>query len=305
MAEVFAFGLAVIDFVFRVDRLPTTGEKYFTQEAYVIGGGCAANAAVAIKKLGGVVTFGTRLGDDFIGDLIIKDLYDHELDVVLINRKESSRSSFSSVAIDPNGERQIINFRGQGLNCRTDWLEEAPHADVYLTDTIWPEGARKILELAKQADIPGIADAESMRTFDSLKAASHVAFSRQGLASITQSDDLTTGLRTAREYLDAWLCVTDGSNGVYYLEGSRIENIPGHSIDAVETLGAGDVWHGAFALRVAEGADEIDAVQFANATSALKCKQAGGRSSFPNRDAVTDLLALHSTSAFNDRGIRP
>ncbi|MCY3725761.1 MAG: PfkB family carbohydrate kinase [Rhodobacteraceae bacterium] len=291
MTKIFAFGLAVIDFVYRVETLPNTGDKYFTTDAYIIGGGCAANAAVAISKLGGEVSFGGRVGSDVIGDLIIQDLENYGFsEPSMISRAPNSRSSYSSVAIDPNGERQIINFRGESLIEETDWIWDAPDVDAYLTDVIWPKGAQTTMEVAKKRDKPGIIDVEPMQDYTCLKDASHVAFSYQGLYSLTQSRDPVEGLKMIKDKLPGWLCVTNGEKGVYFLDGNKVENIPGHTIQPQETLGAGDVWHGAFALKLAEGGSEIQAMEFANATAALKCQTTKGRENYPTRQEVETFI---------------
>lgn len=69
MANVFITGMAVVDFVFSVDEMPKQAEKYRADNAVVVGGGCAANAAVAIARLGGQATLATRLGLDQLGGL--------------------------------------------------------------------------------------------------------------------------------------------------------------------------------------------------------------------------------------------
>ena len=74
MTQVFLAGMAVVDFVFSVDQLPDKAEKYRASDAHIVGGGCAANAAVAIARLGGEATLAACLGDDALGDLIISDL---------------------------------------------------------------------------------------------------------------------------------------------------------------------------------------------------------------------------------------
>ncbi len=290
MASIFAFGLSVVDFVYRVQTLPDRGNKYFTEDAYIIGGGCAANAAVAISKLGCHVSFGARVGSDMIGDMIIKDLEKYGLDLSMVNRAPQSKSSYSSVAIDIKGERQIINFRGQNLVEETEWLWQAPDTDAYLTDIIWPKGGQTVLQIAKKRDRPGIVDVEPLPDIEYLMDASHVAFSYQGLFSLTKSHDPVLGLKMLKDKLPGWLCVTHGEKGVYFFDGPKVENIPGYAIEAKETLGAGDVWHGAFALKIAEGGTEIEAVEFANATAALKCEYTKGRENYPTRNDVENLL---------------
>ena len=66
---------------------------------------------------------------------------------------------------------------------------------------------------------------------------------------------------------------------------------------AVDTLGAGDVWHGAFALRLAEGADELTAIRFASAAAALKCTRPGGRMGAPSRAEVAAFLKERNGNA--------
>ena len=81
--------------------------------------------------------------------------------------------------------------------------------------------------------------------------------------------------------------VTDGAEGVLMADGSRL---PARQVQVVDTLGAGDVWHGAFALRLAEGSAEGEAVAFANAAAALKCTRAGGRLGTPSRDETERFM---------------
>ena len=66
--------------------------------------------------------------------------------------------------------------------------------------------------------------------------------------------------------------------------------VPGYEVEVLDTLGAGDIWHGAFSLGLAEGQDEIDAARFANAVAALKCTRLGGRAGSPTRSEVTTFM---------------
>jgi sulfofructose kinase len=126
MARVFLTGLAVVDFVFMVEAMPIRAEKYRAETAAIVGGGCAANAAVTIARLGGRATLASRLGDDLVGDLIIADLEKEGVRTDFIHRAKGGRSAFSSVYVDPAAERQVMNFRGEQLTQETHWLERAP-----------------------------------------------------------------------------------------------------------------------------------------------------------------------------------
>jgi sulfofructose kinase len=82
-----------------------------------------------------------------------------------------------------------------------------------------------------------------------------------------------------------------GKDGVLFQEEGGIAHLPAFTVETVDTLGAGDVWHGAFALALAEGMSEREAVRFSSATAALKCARFGGRSGTPNRDELERFLA--------------
>lgn len=286
MAAVLVVGVAVIDFVFAVESLPDRPTKYRAQTAEIVGGGCAANAAVAVARLGGRATLGARLGQDGIGDMIVEGLRQDGVDCRLVQRSQGARSSFSSVYVDAAGERQIVNFRGENLVTSTDWLAAARPADAVLADTRWGDGAIRALALAAEWGVPGVVDAEAPMDAAVLAGASHVAFSRDGLTDFTGETSVEAGLRAADKALPGWVCVTDGAAGTYHFEGGQLIQSAAPRVVVRDTLAAGDIWHGAFALALAEGRDERTAIRFANVAAALKCTTLGGRAGCPDRAAV-------------------
>jgi sulfofructose kinase len=285
MARVLCVGSAVIDFVFQVDGLPSAPGKYRAGHAQIVGGGCAANAAVAVARLGGEAYLAGRMGDDEVGTMILEGLEAEGVDTRLVSRTPGGRSAFSSVFVDADGERQIMSFRGEGLSDDTALIENAPALDAVLADTRWPTGSRAALALARARGLPGVLDGEDPIDADLPPLASHVAYSEPGLRSLGVDDP---GAVAA----GGWACVTDGPAGVLIAGGTRVPAFP---VTAVDTLGAGDVWHGAFALRLAEGADETEAVRFACAAAALKCTRFGGRAGTPTRAETEALLERTQT----------
>lgn len=289
--SVLVVGVAVLDFVFSMPELPTRAAKYRAKQAEIVGGGCAANAAVAIARLGGRALLGARLGQDPVGDLIVDDLIADGVNTDLVQRHANARSSFSSVFVDDQGERQIVNYRDTSLSDATDWINTSPKIQAILVDTRWGAGAIAALRLAKQRGVPGIVDAEAPMDTAVLCEASHVAFSRDGLLSYAPAEDLETALQRASQTLPgAWLCVTDGAAGVTVLSDSHLSHVPSFQVPVRDTLGAGDVWHGAFALALAEGQTEDQAVRFSNAAAAIKCTMFGGRKGSPDRAALETFL---------------
>lgn len=294
MAKILLAGVAVLDFIFNVEEFPRTAEKYRAEGAEITGGGNAANAAVAIARLGGHAILATRLGDDPIADLIENDLKSEQVDTALVRRFPQHRSSFSSIYIDQAGERQIMNYRDLTLSMDADWLTASPPADMkaVLTDTRWPQGALAAMQLAKKHNVPGVIDAEApvSEAIDAVEQASHVAFSAQGASDFTGEEDAEAAALSASKKLDGIVMVTDGGRGTVAVINGKPQWFPAAKVVAVDSLAAGDVWHGAFTLALAEEQPLGDAIEFANAAASLKCTRSGGRNGAPDRNEVTRFM---------------
>ena len=287
MAEVLCVGMTVADFVFRVRAIPSRAEKYRAQSLETVVGGPAANAAIAVARLGGRAVLVTRLGEDAIADTVRAGL---EAEGVACRIRRRGRSPVSAAAIDAGGERQVVNFPGEALVEAPGTLDDTA-ASAVLVDAHWTEAALAALAVARSRGVPSVVDAEAPAAESVLEAASHVAFSRSGLSAFTGIDDKEAALLAAARTVDTWVCVTDGAAGVSFVDENRVKTVSSFPVHAVDTLGAGDVWHGAFTLRLAEGAGEREAVRFANAAAALKCTAVGGGRASPARAAVERLLA--------------
>jgi sulfofructose kinase len=294
MPTILCAGVAVIDFVFQLDEMPRRAEKYRARDAAITGGGNAANASVSVARLGGQARLAARLGNDAVADMIVAGLEAECVDCRLVRRFPGRKSSFSSVFIDGDGERQIVNYRDTEISFGAEWLAQADlgEFDAALSDTRWPQCGAAVLKRARERGVPGVLDVEApvAPASEAMGLASHLAFSAQGLRDYAGGNDLGEGLRRAAGATGAWACVTDGENGVLWLDGGTLRKVPAFRIDAVETLGAGDVWHAAFTLNLAEGAGEEAAIVFANAAAALKCSRTGGRAGYPSRADVETFL---------------
>jgi sulfofructose kinase len=296
MTNILLAGQAVLDFIFEVEELPTKPEKYRASAAQIIGGGCAANAAVAVERLGGQAFIATRVGGDPVGQTIADGLAAEGVNIDNLFRADDGNSSYSAISVDRHGDRQIVNLRGTGLGDPLDWtLPE--RIDAVLADTRWEAGATQALTLARERGIPGVLDGESPIPQALAALASHVVFSMQGIAHFTGDSAVGAALAVAAHRLPGWVAVTDGGNGTYHWKDGSVVHTPAFRVHVVDTLGAGDVFHGAFTLALAEGLDEGAAIRFASATAALKCTRRGGRAGTPSRAEVAALLRNGQTAA--------
>jgi sulfofructose kinase len=298
MARVFCVGHAVQDFLFAVPQLPDRAIKYRAESFQSVGGGPAATAAVAISRLGGEALLAARIGDDPVADVLVAELRGYGVDCSWVRRFAGCTSPVSSVIVDGRGERMIVNHLDAKLPAGVEWLPDLAslRLDAVLADVRWPEAAVFALSQARTTGIPAVLDADQPvpKNGALLRAATHVAFSREGLAELAGDDDVERALRTVAAELDAWCCVTLGEEGCLSLRKGAFEHHPAHRVAAVDTLGAGDVWHGALALALAERRDEGAAVAFATAAAALKVQHFGGRAGAPNRAELEHFVAAQS-----------
>ena len=291
-------GIAVIDHVFALDQFPRPGAKTRAKDFVSAVGGCAANAAVAIARLAGRVKLaaplGGPLGVDSIGDEILAHLVREGVDCSSVTRVGGAVSSISAIFIDASGERLIVNHRDSKLTQARAANPDALVRDigVVLIDNRFPKFVLPIAQAARRRGLAVVLDADepTRRTNALLSACSHVIFSAEGLRAIGECDELLEALKRVAARTDAFLAVTDGAHDMLWLETDRVRRLPAFRIHAVDTLAAGDVFHGAFALALGEGSDLANAMRFAAAAAALKCARFGGISGAPSRAEVEDFL---------------
>jgi sulfofructose kinase len=295
VTRVLCVGHAVQDFVFSLPQLPDRAAKYRAEHFVTTGGGPAATAAVTVARLGGAALLAARIGADPVADVIEAELTSLGVDCRHLRRFPGCQSSLSAVLLDSGGERMIVNHLDPALPVDPAWLPDArvERAAVVLADSRWPAGAAHALAAARARGIPAVLDAD--RPFPShpglLEAATHVAFSADGLEDFAGTADAEGALVAVARRLGTWCCVTLGARGVLIAASGGLQHSPAFDVPAVDTLGAGDVWHGAFALALAEGRDATAAVRFASAAAALKVQRGGGRAAIPTRHEVDALLA--------------
>jgi sulfofructose kinase len=295
MKRVLCVGIATLDQVFQVDVMPTRAEKYRAHELVVTGGGTAANGAVAVARLGGAVSMFATVGDDAVGDEIIAGLEREGVDCAAVRRLPGGRSPLSAIVVDKTGERLIVSYADRRIPGPASWLPDRlpDGVEAVLGDTRWQEGSAHFFRIARKAGIPAVLDADRApdERPELLTLATHIAFSMQGLRDLTGLDRPRAALKALDESATTWLGVTNGSEGVFYRRDGAVVHKPAFPVEAVDTLGAGDTWHGAFALGLAEGMGEEEAVRFASAAAALKCTRFGGREGMPTREEVTKFQA--------------
>jgi sugar/nucleoside kinase (ribokinase family) len=168
--------------------------------------------------------------------------------------------------------------------------------DAVLVDNWLPDLVVPICAAARNRRLPVIVDGDGPMAEDGtlVALASHLVFSAEGLRAATGVQDLGAALRRIGRRAQGFVAVTDGAGDILWLEGESVRAMPVFAVDAVDTLAAGDVFHGAFALALAEGLHEVDSLRFAAAAAGIKCTRLVGGSGAPNRSEVEALLSGNS-----------
>lgn len=290
-------GHAALDRIFSVDAWPGGSGKIAAHRFEESGGGMSANAAAAIARLGAQAVFWGPTGDDAVAAAIHAQLLADGVDASGLRRFAGHTSSHSAVIVDARGERLVVGLRGSALLAPAEWLplEMIGEAGAVLADVRWPAGAHRALRAAREAGVPAILDgeiADAQILSDLGRCAEHVVFSQRGLEALAGVDD-DSGLRKMIDLGVRVAAVTRGDAGVAWVESGTPTTVHRHRafpVQAVDTLAAGDVFHGAYALALAEGAAIGDAMRFASAAAAIKCTRPGGRRGAPTRLEVDAFL---------------
>ncbi len=290
---VICLGSVVLDHTFWVDEVVQPPSKNRAR-AYRAGpGGLSANASIAVQRLGGQAVFWARVGEDANGPLVLGALGQEGIDTSGVRRVAGGVTPVSAVLVDQMGERSTYSYRGENLGSDPGWLplQRLDDARALLTDPRWPEGAVAALEVARARGIPTVLDGEKSETrllLDLVPRVDHAIFSAPGLGNFAPGLKQADALRRVLETGCRLAAVTLGERGtMWMLPGDSSPRLmPAFSVAATNTTGAGDVFHGAYALAIAEGQETEAALRFASAAGALRARDG----ETPDRAAVDAML---------------
>jgi len=257
------------------------------------GGGPAANAAVAIARLGGKAAFGGYLGNDAFGN---SHLSEFEAEGVITDwiERGSTPTPIAAVIIKPSGERTIIDHCDSATRLTAiDAIFENHTPKVVLIDGHQPLASLDIVNEARRRGIPTILDAGSLHDgTELLYNKVDYLITSEKFARQFSKEELPTHALESLSGAATHIAVTWGAEGVYWSdERGQITHTPAFNIEAIDTTGAGDAFHGAFALAIARKTQLKVAYRYASAVGALTCMTCGARNAFPQSEVVEKLLA--------------
>ncbi len=297
--RVLCAGIIVLDEVFCVDEFPQPDGKVQAKDFFAVNGGCAANAAVAIARLGGNAALAGPMGGppgaDDNGDRVLAALTRENVDYGACQRVAGLATALSAIFINARGDRMIVTYRDERVAAVTPTGPEilVAAADIVLADNRYPAFVTPICAAARRRGLRVVVDGDRPTFADDplFRLATHLIFSSECLRATTGRADLADGLACIAQKTDAFLAVSNGPDDVVYLQDGRPRRVPVFAVRAVDTLAAGDALHGGFALALAEGKSAVEALRFGAAVAGLKCARLGGGAGMPARAEVEALLA--------------
>ncbi|MBS0233227.1 MAG: hypothetical protein JSR99_07050 [Proteobacteria bacterium] len=295
--HIIAVGHAALDYVYRIDAFPSSPTKLRALDHVASGGGMAANAAAAIARLGGHVSLWARIGDDASGGMIRHQLREAGVGISHVRACTGLPSATAAVIVDRRGERLVISEDDHEFPLAADWLPvtEVEAASVVLSDLTWLEGTVAAFTAARAHAVPTVLDVD-LNSGQLLKRviglADYAIFSAPALKAFvgggSEEERLAHVVRLGVRHAG----VTLGERGYHWAaangEHGRQAAFP---VEVIDTTGAGDAFHGAFAWAIAQGWNDRESARVAAAVSAMSCTGLGARGALPTREQLQKFLA--------------
>lgn len=293
MSRVVCVGLCTVDHLGVVSRYPELDHKEQMETFSIQGGGPAATAAAQLAMLDVDVSFVGKISDDSFGRFARASLEELEIDCSGLIHQPDRISPMSFVAVHRETGRRTIFWTGGSISpllAEDVDLSVLDGADLLLMDGHQPDGQLALALEARKRGIPVLLDAGSHRDGmeELVKVSTAVVASERYSADLGGSAD--RALTAIADLGPQTVVITLGEDGSVGREGDRAEVVAPYPVEVVDTTGAGDVYHGAFAYGLLQGWKLRARMEFAGCAASLKCRELGGRAALPGLDEIEAAL---------------
>jgi ribokinase len=296
MSKIVGIGACVMDTLVSVPYYPNEDTKLRAESSKQAGGGPVATGLVAAAKLGCETEYIGVLSDDAGGRFLKDDFKKYGVGTDNITVKSGYRSFTSVIWLSAEtSSRTCVFDKGDlpPLKLSSNQENAVKNAKLLMVDgnelnatinaaKIAHEGGAKVLY-----DAGGLYDGvrELLTLADILIPSEEFALSITGCEKAEDAALMLYGT-----YRPEVVVITQGKKGGILFDGNNITAYPAFPADVVDSNGAGDVFHGAFAAGVIKGFDYLKCCYFASAVSAIKCTKVGARESVPDFETVKKYL---------------
>lgn len=294
--KIVGIGACVMDTLVTVPNYPKEDTKLQAVSSKVVGGGPTATGLVAAQKLGEQTAYIGVLADDNGGVFLSSDFKKYGVCVDYVDVKSGYRSFASTIWLSQEtATRTCVFDRGSlpPLQLNEEQKQLIADSQILMVDGNEMDAAEEGCKVARINDTTVLYDCGGLY---------------EGVERILRLTDVMipseefslghTGCKTVEEaavHLFEWyhpkvVVITCGKEGGILYDGKEVVQYRAFPVDAVDTNGSGDVFHGAFAAAMVKGYSYMDCCLFASATSAIKCTGMGARESVPNEETVLAFL---------------
>jgi sugar/nucleoside kinase (ribokinase family) len=296
--DILGIGCATVDDLVTVGSYPAADVKLRVKRMERQFGGLTGTALIAAAKLGGACAFGGMLGSDDLSKSVEENFIRHGVDVVNLVRREDSKPIHAVIVVAEEEQTRTI-FYEYDAPTGADPVGPSEGAilssKVLFVDHLGLDGGIRAAGIARKAGIPVVGDLEESHHSmfeDLLDLVDHVVMSDDFARELTGAADPLSAI------FDLWsasrnsVVITCGKEGAWYAnaENRSPQYLPAYRVKAVDTTGCGDVFHGAYALGLAQGMDIHERVRFASAAAAVKATRSGGQKGSPTLNELNVFL---------------
>ena len=294
--SVLGIGACVMDTLITLDHYPTEDTKQRALSSKAAGGGPTATGLVAASVLGAASGYVGVLSADSSGMFLKQDFEKYGVDVTHVDMPVGYRSFTSTIWLARDrATRTCVFDRGNlpPLKLNKVHQEAIAAADILMIDGNEMDAAEEGCRLARQSGTKVLYDCGGLYPgVERLLTLTDVMIPSEEFAmGHTGCDSAEAAARRLYEqYEPEVVVVTCGKEGGVYYDGADLWHYPAFPVEAVDTNGSGDVFHGAFAAGMIKGLSYRDCCLFASAVSAIKCTGVGARESVPQQEQVLRFL---------------
>ena len=297
--DVSGFGITTLDYICIVDKLANYRKHATIEDVKFFGGGCVSTALVAFTRLGGTSAFVTSLGDDWVGEEVLKGLKEENIDCSGICIFKKQLTTFSFIQVNKkDGKRAIAFFPG---SCRKLKFDKAARniikrSKILLMDGLVQFEELKAVKFARENNIKTMLDCNILNdeTTKLLPYIDYLITSESFLYDYSKSKDIRKGLTGLyKDYKPEVLVTTLGKKGSVTLIDDQLQYVDIFNVKVRDTTGCGDVYHGAFLYGLLRGWETVDIMSFSSAVSSIKSMYYGGRAGIPDLEKTLKFLKRH------------
>lgn len=296
MSKVVGIGACVMDTLITVPNYPKEDTKLRALSSKAAGGGPTATGLVAVSKLGVSAGYIGVLAKDNGGGFLLEDFKKYGVDTALVEVKEGYRSFTSTIWLaKDNATRTCVFDKGDlpPLALDESKCKAIAEAEILMIDGNEMDAAEAACKIARQRGTKVLYDCGGLyqgverllKVTDVMIPSEEFALGHTGCETVEKA-----AVKLYEMYHPEVVVITCGKEGGIIYEGKAVEHYPAFLVDAVDTNGSGDVFHGAFAAAMVKGYSYKDCCVFASAVSALKCTGFGARESVPDEESVHRFL---------------